>query len=301
MTDEKILETEKFANDMIKQNLIVSTEVLPIEQAKKLGAMALFNEKYGDIVRVVKIGKSIELCGGTHVSNTKEIDKMAINLCESKGSNVYRIEGCTNKQVEETLYNTIKPYTDEMLNLLLKAKSILDEAKKEGINLEFDADIENNKPKSYNDIIFNKNQLQYLHHEVKELEKRYKEEKEKSSLSNLDIYRENIKQIKGIPTLIMRLENKDINVLKVIADEIANEMREGFIFFANVSNNKINFISRSNSNINSGKILKKAALEAEGNGGGSPTFAQGAGKRVDKLDDILEQIKKDIENEKLLY
>ena len=60
MTDEKILETEKFANDMIKQNLIVSTEVLPIEQAKKLGAMALFNEKYGDIVRVVKIGKSIE-------------------------------------------------------------------------------------------------------------------------------------------------------------------------------------------------------------------------------------------------
>ena len=301
MTDEKILETEKFANDMIKQNLIVSTEVLPIEQAKKLGAMALFNEKYGDIVRVVKIGKSIELCGGTHVANTKEIDKMAIYLCESKGSNIYRIEGCTNKQVEETLYNAIKPYTDEMLNLLLKAKSILDEAKKEGINLEFDADIENNKPKSYNDIIFNKNQLQYLHHEVKELEKKYKEEKEKSSLSNLDIYRENIKQINGLPTLIMKLEDKDINVLKVIADEIANEMREGFIFFANVSNNKINFISRSNSNINSGKILKKAALEAEGNGGGSPTFAQGAGKRVDKLDDILEQIKKDIENEKLLY
>ena len=302
MTDEKILEVEKFANDMIKENLIVSTEVLPIEQAKKLGAMALFNEKYGEIVRVVKIGKSIELCGGAHVANTKEIGKMAINLCESKGSNIYRIEGCTNKAIEETLNKTIKPYTDEILNLLIKARSILDSAKKEGIKLDFDAEIDNKKPQSYKDIIYNKNQLQYLHHEVKQLEKKYNDLKEKNSLSNLDVYRENIKQIKSLPTLIMITDNKEVNILKVIADEIVNEMKEGFVFFANVTeDNKINFISRSTCKINSGKIVKEAAQMAEGNGGGSPTFAQGAGKAITKLEEITKKIKKEIENEELLY
>ena len=81
MTDQKILEVEEFANNMIGENLIVSTEIMPIDKAKKLGAMALFNEKYGDMVRVVKIGKSIELCGGTHVANTKDIGRLAIYNC----------------------------------------------------------------------------------------------------------------------------------------------------------------------------------------------------------------------------
>ncbi len=298
MTDEKILETEKFANNMIKQNIIVSTEILPIEQAKKLGAMALFNEKYGDIVRVVKIGKSIELCGGTHVINTKEIGKIAINLCESKGSNIYRIEGCTNKQIEETLSKTIKPYTDETLNLLVKARTILDSSKKEGIDLEFDVEIENNKPSSYQDIIFNKNQLQYLHHEVKLLEKKYKEEKEKISLNNLDIYRDNIKEINNIKSLIMQTDNIDINALKTIADEMVNEMQEGFVFFANIKdNNTVNFISRSTCKIDSGKMVKEASILSNGNGGGSKTFAQGAGKTTSKIDEVIESVKKVIENE----
>ena len=298
MTDEKILETEKFANDMIKEDLIVSTEVLPIDQAKKLGAMALFNEKYGDIVRVVKIGKSIELCGGTHVSNTKEIANMAIYLCESKGSNVYRIEGCTNKQVEETLYNTIKPYTDEILNLLVKAKTIIEEAKKEDIDLDFDADVENNKPTSYKDIIFNKNQLQYLHHEVKVLEKKYLEEKQKKSLNKIDVYKSNIKEINNIKSLIMRLDNMDINVVKTLADEIINEMKEGFVFFANVKeDDSVNFISKSNSKIDSSKYVKMAAHKSNGNGGGSKTFAQGAGKESKNIDKILDELEKELENE----
>ena len=100
MTDEKLLEVEKFANDMISENLIVSTEIMPIDKAKQLGAMALFNEKYGDTVRVVKIGKSIELCGGTHASNTSDIKNLAIYSCESKGSNIYRIEAATSDKIE---------------------------------------------------------------------------------------------------------------------------------------------------------------------------------------------------------
>ena len=145
MTDEKLLEVEEFANDMINQNLIVSTEIMPLDKAKKLGAMALFSEKYGDTVRVVKIGKSIELCGGTHATNTKDIKRLAIYSCESKGSNVYRVEAATGDKIEETLYSVIKPYTDEKIRILMKAKEILEEARNSGFKLEFDVDINNDK------------------------------------------------------------------------------------------------------------------------------------------------------------
>ena len=166
MTEEKIIEVENFVNDMINKNIIVSTEILPLEQAKKLGAMALFNEKYKDLVRVVKIGKSIELCGGTHTDNTSNIKRFAINLCESKGSNLYRIEAVTGKKIEQTLYETIKPYNDEIIKQLMKAKTIVDEANKLGIKLNFDVDLNNNKPQSYKDIIFSKNEYQYVLTEV---------------------------------------------------------------------------------------------------------------------------------------
>ena len=193
MTDEKILEVEKFVNDMVHENIIVSTEVMPIDKAKEMGAMALFSEKYGDMVRVVKIGKSLELCGGTHVSNTSEIKNFAITSCESKGSNVYRIEAVTNDKIESTLMDVIAPYNDEKIKLLMKAREILDEAKQNGIKLEFDVDINTDTPSSYKDIIYNKNELQYVHQEVKDLEKKYFSLKEKSTLQNLDIYRDHIK------------------------------------------------------------------------------------------------------------
>ena len=297
MTESKILEVEQFANDMIKQNIIVSTEIMPLDKAKKLGAMALFSEKYGNVVRVVKIGKSIELCGGTHVANTKEITNFALYSCESKGSNVYRIEGVTGDRAEQTLFDVIKPYNDEKIKLLIKAREILDEAKNNAINLTFDVDINNDKPVSFKDIIFNRNELQYIHHEVKELEKKYLDIKEKQALQNLDIYRENIKEINGVETLIMKINNKDINLLKSIADTILNDMKNGFILFINIKpDNSVNFIAKSNSKINAGLIVKNASMTSNGNGGGSPTFAQGGGKTSDKIDEIIEDIEKVIKS-----
>lgn len=297
MTDEKLLEVEQFANDMIKKNLIVSTEIMPLDKAKQLGAMALFSEKYGNTVRVVKIGKSIELCGGTHATNTKEISRLAINSCESKGSNVYRIEAVTNDRIEEALFESIKPYNDEMVKLLIKAREILEEARNSGIKLEFDVDINNDKPTSYKDIIFNRNELQYVHQEVKVLEKKYYEIKEKQTLENLDIYREHIKNINGIDTLIMELNNKDINLLKSIADSIINEMKEGIVFFANTKDDgSVNFIGKSNCFVNIGLIVKDAAISSDGNGGGSPTFAQGGGKTAEKIPDIFKHIEKVIKS-----
>lgn len=293
MNDEKLLEVEEFANNMIQQNLIVSTEIMPLDKAKKLGAMALFSEKYGEKVRVVKIGKSIELCGGTHASNTSEIKKLSIYSCESKGSNVYRIEATTNDKIEQILFETIKPYNDEKVKLLMKAREILEESRKSGMRLEFDVDITNDKPEYYKDIIYSKNELQYVHHEVKQLEKKYYELKEKSTLENLDIYKEKMKVINGVQTIIMEVENKDINLLKSVIDALINEMDNAFIFIMNIKDNKnINFLAKSSSFVNAGEIVKDASLRSEGNGGGSKVFAQGGGKTTDNIYEIKKHIER---------
>ena len=187
LTDEKVIAVEDMVNKLIAEKHIVSTEVMPLDKAKQLGAMALFNEKYGSMVRVVKMGKSIELCGGTHTSNTGNIKKFAIYSYESKGSNTYRIEACTNTRIENTLYDIIKPYNDETIKLLMKARGILDEAKKYGITLDFDVELDNIKANSYKDIVYNQNKLSYVQTEVKELEKKYFAEREKLTLNNLDV------------------------------------------------------------------------------------------------------------------
>ena len=178
-----------------------------------------------------------------------------------------------------------------MVKLLVKAREILESARNEGIKLVFDVDISNEKPISYKDVIFSRNELQYVHHEVKELEKKYFELKEKESLNNLDIYRENIKDYNGTIGIIMEVKNKDVNVLKSVADSLVNEIGTGIVFLANVKNNEsINFICRSTCSISAGDLVKAASVAAEGNGGGSKTFAQGGGKVVSKLPEILENV-----------
>lgn len=299
MTDDKIVEVENFVNDLINKHIIISTEIMPIDKAKQIGAMALFNEKYGDVVRVVKIGKSIELCGGTHAANTKDIEKFAIYSYESKGSNLYRIEATTDGKIEDTLFDIIKPYNDEMIKLLMKAKEIIDEAREVGIQLDFDVDINHDKPESYKDIIFNRNELQYIQQEVRDLEKKYHQLREKQVLSNLDVYREHIKDYNGTFGLLMTVENRDTNLLKSVADAMIEEMGTGFVFFANIKGDgSINFLSRSNCHANSGLIVKDASVSSLGNGGGSKTFAQGGGKTKDALPKIYTHIEKVLRDEK---
>ncbi len=294
--DEEIVKVEEYVNNEIKAGHIVSTEVMPIKKAKELGAIALFSEKYGDTVRVVKMGKSMELCGGTHVSNTKDIHSFAIYNIESKGSNVYRIEAATSTKIDQALFDVIKPYNDEMIKLLMKAKETIASARREKLELDFDVDIDNSKPTSYKDIIFNKNELQYVQKEVKDLEKKYQDLRLKKTLENLDSYKERIEEICHIKTLIMRVENMDNSVLKSICDSLIEQMGQGFIFFANVVGENVQFIARSSCSVNAGFIVKQASIESLGNGGGSAHFAQGGGKTVDKLDVIFTYVRKEIAN-----
>ena len=298
INDEEIVKTEDFVNKMISKNIITSTETMPIDKAKELGAMALFGEKYGETVRVVKIDKSIELCGGTHIANTKDIGKFAIFNFESKGSNTYRIEAVTGSRLENTLFEVIKPYNDEMVKLLIKAKEILALAKRQNINLDFDVEIDNSAPTSYKDIIYNQNELSYIQSEVKALEKTYNSEVEKLTISSLDAYLSRVKEVNGKKLLYLELDNIEMFLVKTMADNLCNKFDEVVVFLANIKeDNSVNFICRSSiPSVNAGYVIKNITTAFDGNGGGSATFAQGGIKDKSHLKDIKQALE-DLINE----
>ena len=237
------------------------------------------------------------MCGGTHIESTDEIKQFAILKVESKGSNLYRLEGCTNEMVPVLISEAVARYVEEIKKLLEKSNSILKSAEKDNISLSFDVVFDQKGLNSYQDIVYNKNQLEYIQTEVRNLEKKYNEEKSKKINYDLSKYLNEKTKINEIDTIIMKLSNMDINTLKDICDKLINNMKKGIVFFANVRDKNVNFVCKCSSgiNISAGLLVKTASIMANGNGGGSATFAQGGGNTIENLDDILEKIKKDLE------
>ena len=297
ISDEDIFKIEDKVNEICKKHIDSKISTMSLEAAKKLGAMALFTDKYKDVVRVVTIGDSIELCGGTHIKNTDEIKRFAILKVESKGSNLYRLEGCTNDMVPVLVSEIVAKYVDEIKILLAKANDILEKAKNEDIDLEFDVNLDQKALSSYRDIIFNKNQLEYIQNEVRDLEKKYNDKKASKTASNLNLYLENVKEINGVNSIIMKVNNLDINDIKTIVDELANRINDSVIFFANEKENGVNFICKSSSGkVNAGLLVKKISQSVSGRGGGSPTFGQGGVNTSCDVDKILKDVENDIIN-----
>ena len=286
--DEDIIKIEEKVNDKIMKCYPSDITITDIESAKKLGAMALFTDKYEDNVRVVKFGDSIELCGGTHVTNTGNIRSFAIKSVESKGLNIYRIEAVCDTNLESELFSIIKPYNDEMILLLKKAKGIVSDALKEGIELDFDINISNERPRCYKDLLENKLEVETLRKQINDLEKEYSKEKEKALLSKMDDYISQKKKGKYGDVLILEFDNYDINLLKNLASNLLNKLNNGIVFIINKKETSVNFICKSSENIkddiNVGLLIKDVSIICEGNGGGSKTFAQGGGNDLDKLD-----------------
>lgn len=298
ISEEQIVDIENKVNLFVSKHIESSITNMSLEEAKKLGAMALFTDKYKDIVRVVKIGDSIELCGGTHIKSTDEIERFAILKVESKGSNLYRLEGCTNEMVPVLISEAVAKYVDEIKMLLTKAQNLIDKAKSEGIELEFDINLDQNGLSSYKDIIYNKNQLEYIQNEVRMLEKRYNEEKAKLTSSDIDKYLDQKEEINGVNTIIMETKDLEINDLKTIVDELMNNLQSGVVFLANVKNSSVNFICKCNDvPYKAGLLVKKASEMANGRGGGSGTFAQGGASSCDNLDKIIKTVKESLKEE----
>ena len=248
--------------------------------------MALFSDKYGDIVRVVTIGDSIELCAGTHIDNTKNIGRFAIASVENKGTDTYRVTAATDNNIVPILKEEISKYNEEMIRLLDKAKRIINEAKENDIDLEFNFNIDNSDPESYKDIVYNKNELAMLR---EELEK---------SVSDLSSFLDIKEDINGITTIISITNGYDINTLRQIVSALSNQLDNNFILLANINDdNSVNYIAKSNSNrVSCGDIVKDLAVRSSGNGGGNKSFAQGGGTDGSITSKLLENVKEIIRN-----
>jgi len=295
LSDELITKIEEKVNEKVVADYQTKIEYLSLDDAKKRGAMALFDDKYGDTVRMVTMGDSIELCGGTHVPNTGMIEKIAIVSIENKGADTFRITGTTNKNINDMLQKQIIPYKEEITKTLTKAKSLLTASKENGIELTFNYDFEQKELTSYQDVVDYKSKLNNLKEEIKQLEKKYKALKSQKTTSDLTAFTTNMEVINGIKVSAAILEDYDIDMIKSLADAITNQYDECLVLLANVKNNHVNIIAKSNSDkVNCGAIVKELSLKCKGNGGGSKNFAQGGGSDASDLASYLTQIKEQL-------
>ncbi len=287
LTRAEILTIEEKVNLAISRGMKVTISNESISRAKEMGAVAEFGEKYGDLVRVVNIDNfTIDLCGGTHVKSSSQIKKLAITSVESKGSGVYRMEALTNRGVD-SIGEFLQVYNDELNSLITKANKIVAMAEEQKVNIGFNYQINENYSGSYQDVLNKRDELVSLKEKVKNLDREVKRELEKLSLNDLSTFDQFIEG----NSLIAKVEGYDQAVLKQIVDSLLDKLGTGFVFLANVVDDKIIFVSKSNNDVHCGKIVKEAAIICGGNGGGKPTIAQAGGRDITKIDQAIKRVK----------
>ncbi len=246
MTKEQIDEVEDLVNSMINRALAGVVEELPLEEAKKKGAIAMFGEKYGDIVRVISFGKdvSIEFCGGTHVKNSADIGSFYIVKESGVSAGIRRIEAVVGASAFK--------YTKEQINKLN----------------ELQAEIKSN------DLIAG---VKKLKNEIKELKNEIKNAQSQTSTP----IEETI--INGVKVVVCVVENGD---LKKIVDDSKNANDKLAILLLQAKDDKVSIVAGSkNTNIKAGDWIKAIAPIVGGNGGGRPDFATAGGKDISKVED----------------
>ena len=277
ITDEIILSIESKVNHYIQTKpLDVNIYETTISKAKEKGAMALFGEKYGDVVRVVDMGWSIELCGGTHVKNTKEIVLFAITQVSSIGSGIIRMEGITGKDISTEIQTYIEPYLLEIHNLKEKITQQ---------SLDIDV-IKPNITGSYQDIITFRAFISDLKGHIKTKEKLKLDLLEKDVLSYV-----NLNELKA-DARIYKIKTKDVpaKVFKALADQLFDYLKAETLLLLNEDDVKISYICKSHT-IDCSKVVKELANLTQGSGGGKENFAQGGALKHKDIDHILKDLK----------
>jgi len=263
---EELERIENLVNEKILDELKVETKISTFDEAKERGAIALFGEKYGEQVRVVKIGEfSLELCGGTHLNSTSNIGLFKIINEEGIGSGIRRIEAVTGdralKYIKEK-ENIIKEVSDKLQTtppeIPLKVNQIIDDA--------------NNMKKKIK-IIRNK----LAHYEVDKLLSKKKE-------------------IKGVNIISLKVEAEDNNDLRNWGDLIKDKIKSGIVVLGTeLDNGKVALLAMVTDDLaqkgyNAGNIIKSIVPIVDGKGGGKKTMAQAGGQKADKLNQALEKV-----------
>jgi alanyl-tRNA synthetase len=265
VTDEEIKRIEKIVNTKIRENIASQIDVMAIEDAKKTGAMALFGEKYGDVVRVVTFDKtySVELCGGCHVPATGQIGLFKIVSEGAVAAGIRRMEAITASKAET--------YFEEQANVLAEIKELLKQPK--------------DPIKSLNNLLEQNSELQ------KQVTSFYKEKAallKKDILASLEknkdisfvakaVVFDNAEEIKN---MLFELKNEVPSLLCVLAAEINHKPSVSVIISDNLVKEK---------NLNAGAIVKELAKEIKGGGGGQAFYAQAGGSDLSGLPKVIEK------------
>lgn len=262
LTPEDIKNVENLVNEKIKNSLPVNTEVMTLEDAKKSGAMALFGEKYGDSVRVVKMGDfSTELCGGTHIENTSVIGNFKILSEAGIAAGVRRIEALTGdglmhyyEETERELHEAAKTAKTTPSSLTSKIESLLEEIKT-------------------------------LHSENEKL----KSKLAKDSLGNV---MDQVTEVNGVKVLVTKVMDVDMNGLRTLGDQLKDKLGESVIVIASIQGDKVNLMASvtddaQKKGAHAGNLLKAIAALVDGGGGGRPNMAQAGGKNPAGVDECL--------------
>ena len=272
VSKEELMKVEQLVNEQIYNAIDVQTQVMDIEDAKKTGAMSLFDEKYGETVRVLSIGDfSKEFCGGTHVKNSNDIGMFKIVSEGGVASGVRRIEAITGYSV----YNFIV----EKQELIENVSSILKTS-------------QDNLQKRASDLMA----------ENKNLQKKIKEVQSAGAKTDIDSVIKSAKKIKDANLVISSFEDMEDDILRDFAQNIIDKVENSVVVFSNVNteNQKLTFLCMVAKNLipkyNAGKIVKEVAMVTGGNGGGKPNMAMAGGKDVSKIQEALSKAEEVLAN-----
>ncbi len=266
LTDDEIRRVEEEVNSKIMEGLNIVTKEMSIEEAKKLGAMALFGEKYGSTVRVVNMDDySVELCGGTHISNTSEAGTFKIVSETGVAAGVRRIEALTSN-------NAINYYKN--LESLIKDFSKLLKAEPSMLIKKTEQLMEDNK-------------------KVKQENEKLKAKLSKGAADDL---LNNVVDIDGVKLLAANIEDQDMNGLRNLGDSLKQKLGEGVIVLTTSKGSKVNLVVMATDEAikkgaHAGNLIREVASVVGGGGGGRPNMAQAGGKNPEKIEEALEKAK----------
>lgn len=270
VTEEELKRIEHIVNEKIWEQIQVVIDHKNLDEAKQMGAMALFGEKYGDIVRVVQIGKySLELCGGCHVQNTAEIGLFKITSESGIGAGTRRIEAVTSEAAYQFLNDRLA---------ILEQTAALVKTNEEKVP----------------------ERIEGLFHEIKSLEK--ENESLTAKMSNLEAGKilDQVETIQGITVLSQQVNVKDMNQLRNMSDELKEKIGSGVILLAAENNGKVQLVATvskdlTEKGLHAGNLIKEAAKACGGGGGGRPDMAQAGGKQPENIAKALEVARKYVE------
>ena len=272
MSAEELKKVEEIVNEKIAENIDVVTNVMTIEEAKKTGAMALFGEKYGETVRVVKMGDfSTELCGGTHVSNTAVITAFKILSENGVAAGVRRIEALTGKGVF-AYYKDMEAKVEAAAKVLKTTSAGLVE------------------------------KCEHVMAEMKALASENESLKSKAAKDALGDVMNQVVEVKGMKLLATSVDGVDMNGLRDLGDQLKEKLGEGVVVLLSNQDGKVNMIAMATdtavkAGAHAGNLIKGIAALVGGGGGGRPNMAQAGGKNPAGIADAIAEAKKVLEGQ----